>query len=220
MYSGNFDIEGNFPYFKGGAKFYSEVYTNISVKRDRSKLCGFFSDYYYLKEGTGGKTPGELLKDWLIENNVLISHKKLVRESDPQKAEDISYDINSFWYEGKNNATLSEGYTKHVLGDTVYDYTEVNKYLYCANYRPNERSAYCLLNNEIQSTEKVKGDFLEFGVARGRTMIYSIYHNKEFSSESGTKFFGFDSFQSFPKPKGVDLIFERFIYIAIIDIFL
>ena len=60
------------------------------------------------------------------------------------------------------------------------------------------------------SYEKVKGDFLEFGVARGRTIIYSIYHNKEFSSEGGTKFFGFDSFQGFPKPKGVDLIFERF----------
>lgn len=96
------------------------------------------------------------MKDWLIENNVLISHKKLVRESDPQKAEDISYDKNKFSLYQPNYAKLSDEYTEHVLGDTVYDYTEVNKYLYCANYRPNERSAYCLLNDETQGTEKVK----------------------------------------------------------------
>ena len=99
------------------------------------------------------------MKDWLIENNVLISHKKLVRESDPENAEDISYKKNVFVfpYQFRSRyAKLSENYTRHVLGDEVYDYTEVNKYLYCANYRPNERSAYCLLNNEIQSTDKVK----------------------------------------------------------------
>lgn len=61
------------------------------------------------------------------------------------------------------------------------------------------------------SFEMVGGDFLEFGVARGRSMIYAKYHNQVFSSgQATTRFIGFDSFEGFPKPRGVDAKFERF----------
>lgn len=59
------------------------------------------------------------------------------------------------------------------------------------------------------ANEKVKGDYLEFGVARGRTMIYAAQISKRLR-ETNQRFIGFDSFEGFPEPKGLDAIFKRF----------
>ena len=60
--------------------------------------------------------------------------------------------------------------------------------------------------------EKVDGDYLEFGVARGRSLILAARASNRFASESGAscRLIGFDSFEGFPEPTGVDAIFERF----------
>lgn len=57
--------------------------------------------------------------------------------------------------------------------------------------------------------ERVKGDYLEFGVARGLTFISAYYLNQKLNS-SIKNFYAFDSFKGFPEPKGVDKVFERF----------
>ena len=59
--------------------------------------------------------------------------------------------------------------------------------------------------------EEVLGDYLEFGVARGRTLIFAHKAAEKYASKvAGTTFIGFDSFEGFPTPKGVDREFERF----------
>ncbi|MCS3695709.1 TylF/MycF family methyltransferase [Salinibacter ruber] len=60
--------------------------------------------------------------------------------------------------------------------------------------------------------EKVDGDYLEFGVTRGRSLILVARAVDHFASESGAscRLIGFDSFEGFPEPTGVDAIFERF----------
>jgi len=61
------------------------------------------------------------------------------------------------------------------------------------------------------NNENVEGDYIEFGVARGRTLIFAYEASGRFSNKVGKgNLFGFDSFQGFPEPKGVDAIFERF----------
>ena len=68
------------------------------------------------------------------------------------------------------------------------------------------KQAFMYTNNE-----NVEGDYLEFGVARGRTVIFSYEAMEKYHSKVRKgRLFGFDSFQGFPEPKGVDAVFTRF----------
>jgi len=58
--------------------------------------------------------------------------------------------------------------------------------------------------------ETVNGDYLEFGVASGKTFADAYQIAKEMNLLKDMKFCAFDSFEGFPKPKGKDKIFERF----------
>lgn len=58
--------------------------------------------------------------------------------------------------------------------------------------------------------ECVDGDYIEFGVAEGRSLIFAYEICKKYGLLGKTRIIGFDSFQGFPEPKGVDRIFERF----------
>ena len=59
--------------------------------------------------------------------------------------------------------------------------------------------------------ELVEGDYIEFGVARGRTMIFAYESmSKQSNRVKHGKLIGFDSFEGFPEPGGVDKVFERF----------
>ena len=57
--------------------------------------------------------------------------------------------------------------------------------------------------------ERIPGHYVEFGTARGTSLIYAyeICRKHRFND---VRFLGFDSFQGFPEPKGVDRLFERF----------
>jgi predicted O-methyltransferase YrrM len=57
--------------------------------------------------------------------------------------------------------------------------------------------------------ERIPGNYVEFGTARGTSLIYAyeVCRKHRFND---VRFFGFDSFQGFPEPKGVDRVFERF----------
>jgi O-methyltransferase len=56
--------------------------------------------------------------------------------------------------------------------------------------------------------EEVPGDYLEFGVYKGRTFAYA-YHAAR-NRGLNCRFFAFDSFQGLPEAQGVDAEFERF----------
>lgn len=55
--------------------------------------------------------------------------------------------------------------------------------------------ATCL---EYAHLAEVRGDYLEFGMWRGGSMIAAYHHSKRFGSLSDIKFYGFDSFQGIP----------------------
>lgn len=77
-------------------------------------------------------------------------------------------------------------------------------------YLTTER--YRMLEKALTYTqdESVEGDYVEFGVAEGRSLIFAYEICKKHGFLGKTKIIGFDSFQGFPEPKGVDRIFERF----------
>ena len=58
--------------------------------------------------------------------------------------------------------------------------------------------------------ERVDGDYVEFGVARGTSLIYAYEICRKHRLLNNIRFVGFDSFQGFPAPRGVDRVFERF----------
>lgn len=74
------------------------------------------------------------------------------------------------------------------------------------------RQRYQMLEQALAYTkaEQVGGDYLEFGVARGRSLIYAYSISRKYGWTADIRFVGFDSFQGFPQPKGIDTIFERF----------
>lgn len=57
--------------------------------------------------------------------------------------------------------------------------------------------------------EQVKGEYFEFGVARGLSFISAYHLGRKYQVPIKT-FYGFDSFEGFPEIKGVDKKFERF----------
>ena len=59
--------------------------------------------------------------------------------------------------------------------------------------------------------ESVAGDYLEFGIAAGRSLVYSWDICRKLGLERDLRFLGFDAFQGFPEPKGVDAQFTRFV---------
>lgn len=58
--------------------------------------------------------------------------------------------------------------------------------------------------------ESVEGEYVEFGVANGRSLIYAYELCEKYGLLERTRFIGFDSFQGFPEPAGVDKVVERF----------
>jgi O-methyltransferase len=62
--------------------------------------------------------------------------------------------------------------------------------------------------------EEVDGDYLEFGVASGRSLIFAKRNARAYPTwkrdGEAPRFFGFDSFEGFPKSQGRDAIFYRF----------
>jgi O-methyltransferase len=73
------------------------------------------------------------------------------------------------------------------------------------------RERYRMMTQALEYThdEQVGGDFLEFGVGDGRSLCYA-YDIARAQGEASMRFVGFDSFQGFPEPKGIDAVFERF----------
>lgn len=87
------------------------------------------------------------------------------------------------------------------------------KYLGVASRRNFlSRERYEIIEQATMYTkfESVEGDYLEFGVATGRSLIFAYLAAKKFGTLDDTRFYGFDSFEGFPEPKGVDKVFERF----------
>lgn len=77
------------------------------------------------------------------------------------------------------------------------------------------RERYVMFRQAFMYTanESVVGDYLEFGVARARTLIYARRFGEKYlvrGDERGCRYFGFDSFEGFPQPEGIDKVFERF----------
>lgn len=77
------------------------------------------------------------------------------------------------------------------------------------------RERYVMFRQAFMYTanESVVGDYLEFGVARARTLIYARRFGEKFPArgdEGGCRYFGFDSFEGFPQTEGIDKVFERF----------
>jgi hypothetical protein len=64
--------------------------------------------------------------------------------------------------------------------------------------RKEEMLAICL---EYTHLANVKGDYLEFGIWKGGSMIAAYHLSKHFESHSGMQFYGFDSFQGIPAVK-------------------
>jgi O-methyltransferase len=74
------------------------------------------------------------------------------------------------------------------------------------------RERYEMLQHAFMYTcfEKVPGDYFEFGISSGRSMIHAHRIRPYYQTEGGTRLIGFDSFQGFPEPTGLDKKLERF----------
>lgn len=80
---------------------------------NRYKNPSTFSDFVKDQKKTAPHMgQDECLRQWLIENNVIIDHKSIIKSS-------------VFWFSGEYKSTY--------LGDSVYSYAEVNKHLYLVN---------------------------------------------------------------------------------------
>lgn len=61
------------------------------------------------------------------------------------------------------------------------------------------------------NNESVVGDLLEFGVARGRSMVFAWNALHSFNPDiPQPRFYGFESFSGFPAATGIDAVFGRF----------
>lgn len=58
--------------------------------------------------------------------------------------------------------------------------------------------------------ESVVGDYVEFGIADGRSLVYAWDVIGRLGLEERVRLWGFDAFQGFPAPRGVDAAFPRF----------
>jgi O-methyltransferase len=74
------------------------------------------------------------------------------------------------------------------------------------------RERYEMLQHAFMYTcfEKIPGDYFEFGISSGRSMIHAHRIRAHFQTEGGTRLIGFDSFEGFPEPTGIDKKVERF----------
>lgn len=62
---------------------------------------------------------------------------------------------------------------------------------------------------EFVRTNKLEGDYLEFGVYIGGTFIPAYHFSKKILNNT-MRFFAFDSFQGLPEPKGIDAEVKEF----------
>ena len=62
---------------------------------------------------------------------------------------------------------------------------------------------------EFVRTNKLEGDYLEFGVYRGGTFMPAYHFSKRILKNS-MKFYAFDSFEGLPEPTGVDTEVKEF----------
>jgi O-methyltransferase len=80
----------------------------------------------------------------------------------------------------------------------------ISKYVYSAarnTFFPDSRLPYFRAIFEKISTEKIAGDYLEFGVFRGTSFIMSNKLSQEFNIKN-MRFFAFDSFEGLPNSEG------------------
>lgn len=78
-----------------------------------------FSDYWDEIRGNPGANKNNALREWLIQTNIIIDHKKIIEP-----------------YRSK----LSRIYQAKYLSDDVYSYAEINKYLYLVNCPDSNRT--------------------------------------------------------------------------------
>lgn len=98
--------------------------------------------------------------------------------------------------------------TKKLIGKTLR-YIECYKKLGVFHIATMSRIRMLEMALSYVRDEKVKGDYFEFGVARGLTFIAAYHLNRKLKADI-SKFYDFDSFEGFPEPEGIDKEFERF----------
>jgi len=70
------------------------------------------------------------------------------------------------------------------------------------SYSDREKLLFDIM--DFVRSNKVEGDYLEFGVFEGKTLIPACHIGSIVNRKNKMRFIGFDSFEGLPKPKGVD----------------
>ncbi len=76
----------------------------------------------------------------------------------------------------------------------------------------DEREKFLWKAFDYLRSNRLDGDYIEFGLSEGKTFIASIHISKFMGNNlKEMRFIGFDSFEGLPKPKGIDVNdFEHF----------